>query len=86
MNTDYYRATTLFGGAVDVTLRTENSSGYLPDFPVVRLDHEDGFLEFTEEEALNLIGALTHRLNEVSRARWRASLDNWTTPGPAEEG
>lgn len=63
---EYYEASTVIGGKVRVVLDTRTGT-IVPDYVVVRLDHEDGYLEFTEEEALNLMDALVRRLNQARR-------------------
>lgn len=64
----WYRAWTFIGGGVEVSTR-EHRDILLPMQEVIRLDHEDGFLEFSEEQATDLIGALTMRLVEIRRRR-----------------
>jgi hypothetical protein len=73
MTGDFKTTRTLYGGEVEVSshIRSDVLNG---SFPVIVLEHEDGALVFHEEQAADLIGALSIQLVENRRARALAAL------------
>jgi hypothetical protein len=70
----WYRTWTFNGGAVEVSTR-EHRDILLPMQEIVVLDHEDGTLEFSEEQAVDLIGALSMSLVEIRRRREERAVE-----------
>lgn len=73
MNEEFKELHTLIGGRVRVGNYTRNDL-LLGPFDVVTVEHEDGTLEFSEEAAADLIGALSIQLVENRRRREAAAL------------
>lgn len=71
---DLKTAWTLIGGKVQVSGHVRPDVHLVGDLEVITVDHEDGRLEFTEDEVTNLIGALAVQLMENRRRRYWAAM------------